>query len=72
MTDGRLSYHGGAHVEQLRGNRDIPASNSTCAQLADPYETDGVANIDNVNNALKAATPWFSIYQVPEPALAAK
>jgi tagatose 1,6-diphosphate aldolase len=27
-------------------------------------ETDGVANIDNVNNALKAATSWFSIYDV--------
>jgi tagatose 1,6-diphosphate aldolase len=35
-------------------------------------ETDGVANIANVNNALKAATSWFSIYEVPEPALAAK
>ena len=27
-------------------------------------ETDGVANIENVNNALKAATPWFGIYGV--------
>jgi tagatose 1,6-diphosphate aldolase len=35
-------------------------------------ETDGVANIENVNNALKAATPWFSIYEIAEPALAAK
>jgi len=35
-------------------------------------ETDGVANIENVNNALKAATPWFSIYGVPEPAMAGK
>jgi tagatose 1,6-diphosphate aldolase len=33
-------------------------------------ETQGVANIDNVNNALKAATPWYSIYEVAEPALA--
>ena len=32
-------------------------------------ETDGVANIEKVNNALKAATPWYSIYQVEEPAL---
>ena len=31
-------------------------------------ETDGVANIDNVNNALKAATSWYSIYEVQEPA----
>jgi len=35
-------------------------------------ETDGVANIQNVNNALKAATPWYSIYEVPEPAGAAR
>src|SRR3974390_1082857 len=27
-------------------------------------ETDGVANIENVNTALKAATPWFGIYGV--------
>ena len=27
-------------------------------------ETDGVANIDNVNNALKAATSWYGIYDV--------
>jgi len=27
-------------------------------------ETDGVANIENVNNALKAATSWFGIYGV--------
>ncbi len=27
-------------------------------------ETDGVANIANVNNALKSATSWFSIYEV--------
>jgi tagatose 1,6-diphosphate aldolase len=32
----------------------------------------GVKNIENVNNALKAATPWYSIYEVPEPALATK
>jgi len=35
-------------------------------------ENDGVANIENVNNALKAATSWFSIYEVAEPALAAR
>jgi tagatose 1,6-diphosphate aldolase len=33
---------------------------------------EGVKNIANVNNALKAATPWYSIYEVAEPALAAK
>ncbi len=31
---------------------------------------DGVKNIQNVNNALKAATPWYSIYEVPEAAAA--
>ena len=33
-------------------------------------EDEGVKNIDNVNNALKAATSWYSIYQVPEAAAA--
>jgi tagatose 1,6-diphosphate aldolase len=31
-------------------------------------ETEGVKNIDNVNSKLKAATPWYSIYE-SEPAL---
>jgi len=31
---------------------------------------EGVKNISNVNSALKAATPWYSIYQVPEAAAA--
>ncbi len=34
-------------------------------------ETEGVKNINNVNNALKAATPWFSIYEVEEAVAAA-
>src|ERR1700690_2483102 len=29
-------------------------------------EDEGVKNIANVNNALKAATPWYSIYEVEE------
>jgi tagatose 1,6-diphosphate aldolase len=29
-------------------------------------ESEGVKNITNVNNALKAATPWYSIYEVQE------
>ena len=33
---------------------------------------EGVKNIENVNNALKAATPWYRIYDVPEPVLAGK
>ena len=35
-------------------------------------ETEGVKNINNVNNALKAATPWYSIYEVEEPAVAGR
>ena len=31
-------------------------------------ETEGVKNIENVNSKLKAATPWYSIYEA-EPAL---
>ncbi|MGA2371141.1 MAG: tagatose 1,6-diphosphate aldolase [Candidatus Korobacteraceae bacterium] len=29
-------------------------------------QDEGVKNINNVNNALKAATPWYSIYEVGE------
>lgn len=32
-------------------------------------KTEGVRNIENVNESLKAATPWYSIYEVPEPAM---
>jgi tagatose 1,6-diphosphate aldolase len=32
-------------------------------------ENEGVKNINNVNDRLKAATPWFSIYGVTEPAM---
>ena len=32
-------------------------------------KAEGVKNIQNVNEKLKAATPWYSIYEVPEPAL---
>ncbi|HSE49100.1 MAG TPA: tagatose 1,6-diphosphate aldolase [Terriglobales bacterium] len=30
-------------------------------------ESEGVKNISNVNDRLKAATPWYSIYEVEEP-----
>ena len=30
-------------------------------------ESEGVKNINNVNDRLKAATPWYSIYEVEEP-----
>jgi tagatose 1,6-diphosphate aldolase len=33
-------------------------------------ETEGVKNINNVNDSLKAATPWYSLYDVREPAMA--
>jgi tagatose 1,6-diphosphate aldolase len=33
-------------------------------------KSEGVKNISNVNESLKAATPWYSIYGVREPALA--
>jgi tagatose 1,6-diphosphate aldolase len=31
-------------------------------------QSEGVKNIENVNTSLKAATSWFSKYEVPEPA----
>ena len=33
-------------------------------------QNEGVKNIDNVNDSLKAATSWFAKYEVPEPAMA--
>jgi len=33
-------------------------------------QDEGVKNIENVNNALKAATSWYSYYEVPEAAAA--
>jgi len=33
-------------------------------------QSEGVQNINNVNERLKAATPWFSLYEVREPAMA--
>jgi len=32
-------------------------------------QTEGVKNINNVNESLKAATPWYSLYEVGEPVL---
>jgi tagatose 1,6-diphosphate aldolase len=34
-------------------------------------KSEGVKNIQNVNDSLKAATSWYSIYEVREPALTA-
>ena len=34
-------------------------------------KTEGVRNIENVNESLKAATPWYSLYDVHESALTA-
>jgi len=33
-------------------------------------QSEGVKNINNVNESLKGATPWYSLYEVKEPALA--
>jgi tagatose 1,6-diphosphate aldolase len=33
-------------------------------------ETEGVKNINNVNDSLKAATSWHSFYEVKEPVMA--
>jgi tagatose 1,6-diphosphate aldolase len=33
-------------------------------------QNEGVKNIENVNESLKGATPWYSLYEVNEPALA--
>ena len=33
-------------------------------------QSEGVKNIENVNASLKAATSWFSLYDVREPAMA--
>jgi tagatose 1,6-diphosphate aldolase len=33
-------------------------------------QTEGVANIENVNQSLKGATPWYPLYEVKEPAMA--
>jgi tagatose 1,6-diphosphate aldolase len=33
-------------------------------------QSEGVKNIENVNTSLKAATSWFSLYDVREPAMA--
>jgi len=35
-------------------------------------ETEGVKNINNVNEKLKGATSWFSKYEVAEPAMAGR
>ncbi len=32
-------------------------------------KTEGVKNIENVNQSLKAATPWYAIYSVQEPVM---
>lgn len=37
----------------------------------DWLKSEGVRNIQNVNESLKAATPWYSIYEVAEPAMTA-
>jgi tagatose 1,6-diphosphate aldolase len=38
--------------------------------FAEWLETEGVKNIENVNESLKGATSWYSLYEVREPAMA--
>lgn len=50
----------------------IPVYAKQGAQAFEQWlKSEGVRNIENVNESLKAATPWYSLYEVPEPALTA-
>jgi tagatose 1,6-diphosphate aldolase len=57
---GRATWKDGIAVYAQQGGKAFEAW----------LKDEGVKNIENVNNALKAATSWFSIYQVPEAAAA--
>jgi tagatose 1,6-diphosphate aldolase len=49
----------------------IPVYAKQGAKAFDQWlRTEGVANIENVNQSLNAATPWYSLYEVPELATA--
>lgn len=48
----------------------IPVYGKQGAQAFEQWlKTEGVRNIENVNEHLKAATPWYSLYDVAEAAL---
>jgi len=53
---GRATWKDGIPVYAQQGGKAFEAW----------LKDEGVKNISNVNNALKAATPWYSIYEVQE------
>ena len=53
---GRATWKDGIPVFAEKGDK----------AFRDWLSTEGVKNIENVNNSLKAATPWYSIYGVEE------
>ena len=53
---GRATWKDGIPVYAQQGGKAFEAW----------LKDEGVRNIQNVNNALKAATPWYSIYEVQE------
>jgi len=55
---GRATWKDGIPVYAQQGGKAFEAW----------LKDEGVKNIENVNNALKAATPWYSIYEVQEAA----
>jgi len=55
---GRATWKDGIPVYAQQGGKAFEAW----------LKDEGVKNIQNVNNALKAATPWYSIYDVQEAA----
>ena len=57
---GRATWKDGIPIYAQKGGKAFEAW----------LKDEGVKNINNVNNALKAATPWYSIYEVQETAAA--
>ncbi len=57
---GRATWKDGIPVYAQQGGKAFEAW----------LKDEGVKNINNVNDALKAATPWYSIYEVQETAVA--
>ena len=53
---GRATWKDGIPIYAQKGGKAFEAW----------LKDEGVKNIQNVNNALKAATPWYSIYEVQE------
>jgi tagatose 1,6-diphosphate aldolase len=57
---GRATWKDGIPVYAKQGAKDFEQW----------LQSEGVKNIENVNESLKAATPWYSLYEVKEPVLA--